>query len=224
MKRSSRHSKERKLVSCFLSLLFCILNGSNLFVCGMFFVVIEGLLAFDKDSFSLSSFLFLSIVSAVTASSYILIRELLYKLIHYLGYRAQPDLKVIRIRRGLDISFPVFEKYGQDYRSLYTRRSKKLQIGYLLICLGYFSGLSLIMITFTVLLRGLFVLLELESKLSSSEYKQFLGFLIYMGVFVLLFTGQKYWKKIVEALKKRANVTVLAVEHGYPIFATKEEA
>lgn len=71
---------------------------------------------FDKDSFSLSSFLFLSIVSAVTTSSYILIRELLYKLIHYLGYRAQPDLKVIRMRRGLDISFPVFEKYGQDYK------------------------------------------------------------------------------------------------------------
>lgn len=128
------------------------------------------------------------------------------------------------MRRGLDISFPVFEKYGQDYRLLYTRRSKKLQKGYLLICLGYFSGLSLIMITFTVLLRGLFELLELESKLSSSEYKQFLGFLVYMGVFVLLFTGQKYWRKIVEALKKRENVTVLAVEHGYPIFTTKEEA
>ena len=78
--------------------------------------------------------------------------------------------------------------------------------------------------TFTVLLRGLFELLELESKLSSSEYKQFLGFLVYMGVFVLLFTGLKYWKKIVEALKKRENVTVLAVDHGYPIFATKEEA
>jgi len=224
VKRSSRNSKERKLVSWFLSLLFCILNGSNLFVCGMFFVVIEGLLAFDKDSFSLSSFLFLSIVSAVTASSYIMIRELLYKLIHYLGYRAQPDLKVIRMRRGLDISFPVFDKYSQDYRLLYTRRSKKLQIGYLLICLGYFSGLSLMMITFTVLLRGVFELLELGSKLSSSDYKQFLGFLVYMGVFVLLFTGQKYWRKIVEALKKRENATVLAVEHGYPIFTTKEEA
>lgn len=190
----------------------------------MFFVVIEGLLAFDKDSFSLSSFLFLSIVSAVTASSYILIREILYKLLHCFGYRAQPNLKVIHMRRGFNIHFPVFEKYGQDYRLLYTRRSKKLQIGYLLICLGYFSGLSLIMIICTVLLRGLFELLELESKLSSSEYKQFLGFLVYMGVFVFLFTGQKYWRKIVEALKKRENVTVLAVEHGYPIFTTKEEA
>ena len=190
----------------------------------MVFVVIEGLLAFDKAYFSLFPFIFLSIVSAVTASSYILIRELLYKLIHYLGYRAQPDLKVIHMRRGLDISFPVFEKCGQDYELLYKKRSKKLQIGYLLICLGYFSGLSLMMITFTVLLRGVFELLELESKLSSSEYKQFLGFLVYMGVFVLLFTGLKYWKKIVEALKKRENVTVLAVEHGYPIFATKEEA
>ena len=224
MKRSSRHSKERKLVSWFLSILFCILNGGNLFVCGMFFVVIEGLLVFDKDSFSLSSFLFLSIVSAVTASSYILIRELLYKLLHCLGYRAQPDLKVIRMRRGFDISFPVFKKYNQDYRLLYRKRSKKPQIGYFLICLGYFSGLSLLMITFTVLLRGLFELLELASKLSSSDYKQFLGFLVYMGVFVLLFKGLKYWKKIVKALKKRENVTVLAVEHGYPIFATKEEA
>ena len=80
------------------------------------------------------------------------------------------------------------------------------------------------MITFTVLLRGLFELLELESKLSSPDYKQFLGFWVCMGVFVLLFKGQKYWKKIVEALKKRENVAVLAVEHGYPIFLTKEEA
>mgnify|MGYP000214126053 CR=1 FL=1 len=31
-------------------------------------------------------------------------------------------------------------------------------------------------------------------------------------------------KKITERLKARENVTVLAVEHGYPIFATKEEA
>lgn len=220
MQRSLKLPKQSRFVSCFLGLLFCILNGSNLFVCAMFFVVIVGLLAFDKDYFSLFPFLFLSIVSAVTASSYILIRELLYKLIHYLGYRAQPDLKVLRMRRGLDIHFPVFEKYSQDYRFLYKKRSKKLQIGYLLICLGYFSGLSLMMITFTVLLRGVFELLELGSKLSSSEYKQFLGFLVYMGVFVLLFTGQKYWKKFVEALKKRENVTVLAVEHGYPIFST----
>ena len=201
-----------------------MLNGSNLFGCGMVFGVIVGQLAFDKGSSYSGSFVFSCIVASVTASSYILIRELLYKLIHYLGYRAQPDLKVIRMRRGLDISFPVFDKYGQDYKLLYKKCSKKLQIGYLLICLGYFSGLSLIMITFTVLLRGLFELLELESKLSSSEYKQFLGFLVYMGVFVFLFTGQKYWRKIVEALKKRENVRVLAVEHGYPIFATKEEA
>ena len=172
------------------------------------------LLAFDKDSFYLGVLVFSCIVVPIIASSYILIREILYKLIHCLGYRAQPDLKVIRMRRGFDIHFPVFEKYSQDYKLLYKKRSKKLQIGYLLICLGYFS----------VLLRGLFELLELESKLSSSEYKQFLGFLVCMGVFVLLFKGQKYWKKIVETLKKREYVSVLAVEHGYPIFATKEEA
>ena len=224
MKRSSRHSKKRKLVSWFLSLLFCMLNGSNLFVCGMFFGVMVGQLAFDKDYFSLFSFVFSCIVAPIIASSYILIREILYKLIHCLGYRAQPDLKVIRMRRGFDIHFPVFEKYSQDYKLLYKKRSKKLQIGYLLICLGYFSGLSLIMITFTVLLREVSKLLELESKLSSSEHKRFLRFLVYMGVFVLLFKGQKYWKKIVESLKKRENVTVLAVEHGYPIFLTKEEA
>lgn len=126
--------------------------------------------------------------------------------------------------REVALEVRVFEKYGQDYKLLYKKRSKKLQIEYLLICLGYFNGLSLIMITFTALLRGLFELLELESRMASSDYKQFLGFLVYMGFFVLLFTGQKYWKKITERLKARENVTVLAVEHGYPIFATKEEA
>lgn len=44
------------------------------------------------------------------------------------------------------------------------------------------------------------------------------------GNFVLLFTGEKYWKKITEIVKAGENVAVLAVEHGYPIFATKEEA
>ena len=224
MKRSSRHSKESKLVPWFLSLLFCVLNGSSLFVCGMCFTVAIILLTTDRDVGSFVVLVFISLLSNLIISFYILIRELLYKLIHCLGYRAQPDLKVLRMRRGFDIHFPVFEKYGQDYKLLYKKRSKKLQIEYLLICLGYFSGLSLIMITFTVLLRGLFELLELESKLSSSEYKQFLGFLVCMGVFVLLFKGQKYWKKIVETLMKREYVSVLAVEHGYPIFATKEEA
>ena len=224
MQRSLKPPKQSRFVSWFLSLLFCILNGSNLFVCGMFFGVIVDLLAFDKDSSYLGALVFSCIVSPIIASSYILIREILYKLIHCLGYRAQPNLKVIHMRRGFDIHFPVFDKYGQDYKLVYKKRSKKLQIEYLLICLGYFSGLSLIMITFTVLLRGLFELLELESKLSSPDYKQFLGFWVCMGVFVLLFKGQKYWKKIVEALKKRENVAVLAVEHGYPIFLTKEEA
>ena len=224
MQRSLKPPKQSRFVSWFLSLLFCILNRSNLFVCGMFFGVMVGLLAFDKSSSYLGSFVFSCIVAPITASSYILIREILYKLIHCLGYRAQPNLKVIHMRRGFDIHFPVFEKYDQDYKLVYKKRSKKLQIEYLLIYLGYFSGLSLIMITFTVLLRGLFELLELESKLSSSGYKQFLGFLVCMGVFALLFKGQKYWKKIVEALKKRENVAVLAVEHGYPIFSTKEEA
>lgn len=224
MQRSLKPPKQSRFVPRFLSLLFCMLNGSSLFVCGMCFTVVIIFLTTDRDVGSFVVLVFISLLSNLIISFYILIRELLYKLIHCLGYRAQPDLKVIRMRRGFDIHFPVFEKYSQDYKLLYKKRSKKLQIGYLLICLGYFSGLSLIMITFTVLLRGLFELLELESKLSSSEYKQFLGFLVCMGVFVLLFKGQKYWKKIVETLKKREYVSVLAVEHGYPIFATKEEA
>ncbi len=224
MQRSLKPPEQSRFVSCFLSLLFCLLNGSNLFGCGMVFGVMVGLLAFDKDSSYLGALVFSCIVSPIIASSYILIREILYKLIHCLGYRAQPNLKVIHMRRGFDIHFPVFDKYGQDYKLVYKKRSKKLQIEYLLICLGYFSGLSLIMISCTVLLREVFELLELESKLSSPDYKQFLGFLVYMGVFVLLFKGQKYWKKIVEVLKKRENVAVLAVEHGYPIFSTKEKA
>lgn len=224
MQRSLKPPKQSRFVPRFLSLLFCMLNGSSLFVCGMCFTVVIIFLTTDRDVGSFVVLVFISLLSNLIISFYILIRELLYKLIHCLGYRAQPDLKVLHMRRGFDIHFPVFEKYSQDYKLLYKKRSKKLQIGYLLICLGYFSGLSLIMITFTVLLRGLFELLELESKLSSSEYKQFLGFLVCMGVFVLLFKGQKYWKKIVEILKKREYVSVLAVEHGYPIFATKEEA
>lgn len=224
MQRSLKPPKQSRFVPRFLSLLFCMLNGSSLFVCGMCFTVVIIFLTTDRDVDSFVVLVFISLLSNLIISFYILIRELLYKLIHCLGYRAQPDLRVLRMRRGFDIHFPVFEKYGQDYKLLYKKRSKKLQIEYLLICLGYFCGLSLIMTSFTALLRGLFEFLELGSRMASSDYKQFLGFLVYMGFLVLLFTGQKYWKKITERLKARENVTVLAAEHGYPIFAAKEEA
>ena len=220
MKRSSRHSKESKLVPWFLSLLFCVLNGSSLFVCGMFFGVMVVLLAFDKDSFYLGVLVFSCIVVPIIASSYILIREILYKLLHCLGYRAQPDLKVIRMRRGFDIHFPVFEKYSQDYKLLYKKRSKKLQIGYLLICLGYFCGLTHIVIGYAFILRKI-----LESlKLTFTDFARYPAFLVYMVTMIVIIMGNRSWKKITERLKARKNVTVLAVEHGYPIFATKEEA
>ena len=220
MKRSSRHSKESKLVPCFLSLLFCVLNGSSIFVCGMCFGVMVDLLAFDKDSFYLGVLVFSCIVVPIIASSYILIRELLYKLIHCLGYRAQPDLKVLHMRRGFDIHFPVFEKYGQDYKLLYKKRSKKLQIEYLLICLGYFCGLTHIVIGYAFILRKI-----LESlKLTFTDFARYPAFLVYMVTMIVIIMGNRSWKKITETLKARENVTVLAVEHGYPIFATKEEA
>jgi len=45
-----------------------------------------------------------------------------------------------------------------------------------------------------------------------------------MVTMIVIIMGNRSWKKITERLKARKNVTVLAVEHGYPIFATKEEA
>lgn len=63
MQRSLKLSKQSRFVSCFLSLLFCMLNGSNLFGCCMVFGVIVGQLAFDKNSSYLGSFVFSSIVS-----------------------------------------------------------------------------------------------------------------------------------------------------------------
>ena len=50
-----------------------------------------------------------------------------------------------------------------------------------------------------------------------------LAFLVYMEILLLLFIGVKYWK-ITEILKAVENVAVLAIEHSYSIFSTKEEA
>ena len=220
MKRSSRHSKERKLIPWFLSLLFCMLNGSSLFFCGMCFTVVIIFLTTNRDVSSFVVLVFISLLSNLIISFYILIRELLYKLIHCLGYRAQPDLKVLHMRRGFDIHFPVFEKYGQDYKLLYKKRSKKLQIEYLLICLGYFCGLTHIVIGYAFILRKI-----LESlKLTFTDFASYPAFLVYMVTIIVIYMGNRSWKKITERLKVRENVTVLAVEHGYPIFAAKEEA
>ena len=63
-----------------------------------------------------------------------------------------------------------------------------------------------------------------RSSRHSKKRKLVSCFLVYMEILLLLFTGEKYWKKITEIVKAGENVAVLAVEHGYPIFATKEEA
>ncbi|MCB5541962.1 hypothetical protein LIP44_08290 [Streptococcus salivarius] len=124
------------------------------------------------------------------------------------------------MRRGFDIHFPVFEKYGQDYKLLYKRRSKKLQIEYLLIGLGYFCGLTHIVIGYAFILRKI-----LESlKLTFTDFARYPAFLVYMVTIIVIIMGNRSWKKITERLKARENVTVLAAEHGYPIFAAKEEA
>ena len=220
MQRSLKPPKQSRFVPRFLSLLFFMLNGSSLFVCGMCFTVVIIFLTTDRDVGSFVVLVFISLLSNLIISFYILIRELLYKLIHYLGYRAQPDLKVLRMRRGFDIHFPVFEKYGQDYKLLYKRRSKKLQIEYLLICLGYFCGLTHIVIGYAFILRKI-----LESlKLTFTDFARYPAFLVYMVTMIVIIMGNRSWKKITERLKARENVTVLAVEHGYPIFAAKEEA
>lgn len=179
MERSLKPPKQSRFVSWFLSLLFCMLNGSSLFVCGMCFTVVIIFLTTDRDVDSFVVLVFISLLSNLIISFYILIRELLYKLIHCLGYRAQPDLRVLRMRRGFDIHFPVFEKYGQDYKLLYKRRS---------------------------------------------NFARYPAFLVYMVTIIVIIMGNRSWKKITERLKARENVTVLAAEHGYPIFAAKEEA
>ena len=198
MQRSLKPPKQSRFVSWFLSLLFCMLNGSSLFVCGMCFTVVIIFLTTDRDVDSFVVLVFISLLSNLIISFYILIRELLYKLIH----------------------FPVFEKYSQDYKLLYKKRSKKLQIEYLLICLGYFCGLTHIVIGYAFILRKI-----LESlKLTFTDFARYPAFLVYMVTMIVIIMGNRSWKKITERLKARENVTVLAVEHGYPIFATKEEA
>ena len=220
MQRSLKPPKQSRFVPRFLSLLFFILNGSSLSVCGMCFTVVIIFLTTDRDVGSFVVLVFISLLSNLIISFYILIRELLYKLIHYLGYRAQPDLKVLHMRRGFDIHFPVFEKYSQDYKLLYKKCSKKLQIEYLLICLGYFCGLTHIVIGYAFILRKI-----LESlKLTFTDFARYPAFLVYMVTMIVIIMGNRSWKKITERLKARENVTVLAVEHGYPIFAAKEEA
>ena len=184
MQRSLKPPKQSRFVPWFLSLLFCMLNGSSLFVCGMCFTVVIIFLTTDRDVGSFVVLVFISLLS------------------------------------NLIISFPVFEKYGQDYKLLYKKRSKKLQIEYLLICLGYFCGLTHIVIGYAFIHRKI-----LESlKLTFTDFASYPAFLVYMVTMIVIIMGNRSWKKITERLKARKNVTVLAVEHGYPIFATKEEA
>ena len=59
-----------------------------------------------------------------------------------------------------------------------------------------------------------------RSSRHSKKRKLVSYFLVYMEILLLLFIGEK----ITEILKAGENVAVLAIEHGYSIFSTKEEA
>ena len=116
----------------------------------------------DRDVGSFVVLVFISLLSNLIISFYILIRELLYKLIHCLGYRAQPDLKVLHMRRGFVYSFSCCLKSMVKTISYSNKkRSKKLQIEYLLICLGYFCGLTHIVIGYAFILRKILESLKL---------------------------------------------------------------
>ena len=211
----SMNAPQSPLQAKFFSLLFILVNGGNMAVYLMLMAVV---LTYPFNSNSKaeslpSLFLLLSLISCLATTFYILVRELIYKLIHWMGYHAQPAPKVIRGSRGY-LEIPIFEKYSLAYKKSYQKRSLKYQSAYLRRLISFATSGTLLMVSYFVVIGHTIGLLHL--KLGRLAF-----FLILLGaIFIYMFSVSR-WQKEREKLLASDDMIVLAIEHGYPIFMKK---
>ncbi|MBP2623140.1 hypothetical protein [Streptococcus oricebi] len=154
-------------------------------------------------------------------ASYLIMRELLYKLFHLAGYHAQPELREYSNHKG-SVFLPAFEKHTKAYLEIYSRRNKILQALYLLgqILWGsFFLWLMIIIVAIIV-----YIFPPFNIKILEETYHKFIIVALFLLVFhLMLFCFFKLKKLYLGLFIKLFKADILLYEHGQPIFAKKRK-
>lgn len=141
---------------------------------------------------------------------YYIVRELIYKIFHLIGYHARGQLKIFGAG-SKKINYPAFEKNTDAYEEYYRQRSKKHQFLYFLSFLLY---RNLFLFLFELNCLVMFYLIK-EKMIAFDKWELFIvAFLLIIQWMVLegIFGKYKNW------FMRKHGLKIILIEHGFPIF------
>ena len=195
--------------SIFASILYFILACFNYFLAFAYFAFIRELYS---NHAKISSIL---ICCFICYNLFFLIRELNFKILHWCGYHALPEL--VKFGSGsYSFHLPVFERHTKNYKVYYSKRSKKHQFLFLLSYLLYLNLVPICpFIYFYFIIHFNITDFNNENKIYS--------FIIFILLFVLIYILELLFKRYRKWFTKHFNLDDRLEEHEFPIFFLKEK-
>ena len=195
--------------SIFASILYFILACFNYFLAFAYFAFIRELYS---NHAKISSIL---ICCFICYNLFFLIRELNFKILHWCGYHALPEL--VKFGSGsYSFHLPVFERHTKNYKVYYSKRSKKHQFLFFVSYILYVNLILGVLLLFSCAYWDMFIE-------SSSEFQNWHALLFIFLIIILYFCIEALFKKYKLWFKNYFKLDDKIVEHGFPIYALKEK-
>ena len=195
--------------SIFASILYFILACFNYFLAFAYFAFIRELYS---NHAKISSIL---ICCFICYNLFFLIRELNFKILHWCGYHALPELAKFGSGR-YSFHLPVFERHTENYKVYYSKRSKKHQFLFLASYILYVNLFLGVLLLFSSVYWGIFIE-------SSSKFQNWHALLFLFLIIILCFCIEVLFKKYKLWFKNYFKLDDKIVEHGFPIYTLKEK-
>ena len=195
--------------SIFASILYFILACFNYFLAFAYFAFIRELYS---NHAKISSIL---ICCFICYNLFFLIRELNFKILHWCGYHALPELAKFGSGR-YSFHLPVFERHTENYKVYYSKRSKKHQFLFFASYILYVNLFLGVLLLFSCVYWGIFIE-------SSSKFQNWHALLFLFLIIILCFCIEVLFKKYKLWFKNYFKLDDKIVEHGFPIYTLKEK-
>ena len=173
--------------SIFASILYFILACFNYFLDLAYFAFIRELYS---NHAKISSIL---ICCFICYNLFFLICELNFKILHWCGYHALPEL--VKFGSGsYSFHLPVFERHTKNYKVYYSKRSKKHQFLFFVSYILYVNLILVVLLLFSCAYWDMFIE-------SSSKFQDWHAFLFIFLIIILISVLKLYLKNINIGLK-----------------------
>ena len=173
--------------SIFASILYFILACFNYFLALAYFAYISVLYS---NHTKISSIL---ICCFICYNLFFLIRELNFKILHWCGYHALPEL--VKFGSGrYSFHLPIFERHTENYKVYYSKRSKKHQFLFFVSYILYVNLILVVLLLFSCAYWDMFIE-------SSSKFQDWHAFLFIFLIIILISVLKLYLKNINIGLK-----------------------